>query len=328
MAGILPVRRLMFIGTQEHGDGDVGSDYMDIIYRSGEEKEIVEVILTTAHEQDICDEMYFSKMIASTETFKILGEESEKLGFLTQITNEYVSPYITLPPTWDAYLNKLTSSMRYKIKNEKRKCAKLELINISKADNERSLALFFSELVSLHNKRWQAKGLAGAFMNDQFFSFHRGILPRLLESGKLELVRITENGDTRAVLYNIFYGKKIYFYQSGIDTYETKAAFGYLLHSYCIEDAINRGLHEYDFLPKGGTDKYKDRFANASRIVADLYIARSLPVKCIRKMLDSVRSAYQPFKKYIKPAKEFSAYRSGVAVYPKSNLEIDSAKQS
>jgi CelD/BcsL family acetyltransferase involved in cellulose biosynthesis len=121
-------------------------------------------------------------------------------------------------------------------------------------------------------------------------------MPLLLENGHLELVILSENGSTRAVLYNIAYNDKIYFYQSGIDTFDGKAAYGYVLHSYCIEEAIKRGLREYDFLPKGRSDDYKLRFAKDRRLVSDLYIARSWPAKQFTKVRESARSIYHAIK--------------------------------
>jgi hypothetical protein len=301
-AGIFPVRRMMFIGSQEDGDGDVGSDYLDIICLEGGESSFVELIFTTVCDKDICDEILFSKMIASTESFNIFKKQSEKLGFLTQIANEYVSPYIALPPTWEEYINDLSSSMRYKIRDERRKCDRLGTISISRADNEHNLLFFMSELIRLHNKRWQARGMTGAFINDQFIGFHNELTRRLLKTGKLNLMLLAENGETRAVLYNIIYKNKIYFYQSGIETSEAKVAFGYVLHSHCIEDALRKGRSEYDFLPKGGSDDYKDRFANRSRILADLYIVNRYAVKNFVKVKETARSVHHLFKTLIRKA--------------------------
>jgi CelD/BcsL family acetyltransferase involved in cellulose biosynthesis len=293
---IYPVRRMMFIGTQEHGEGDVGSDYMDAIYRKGDEKSVVHAIFVAIAEHDLCDEIYLSKMDTASNTFNLFQQEARSAGFLVMITDEFVSPYIKLPDTWDDYLSTLTSSMRYKIRNERRKLQKIDHSETNKVANDEDLERGFKELSELHKKRWGAKGTEGAFSHPKFKEFHERIMPLLLKNGSLELVRFSEHGNTRAVLYNIVYNNKIYFYQSGIDTLDGRAAYGYLLHSHCIEEAIMRGLREYDFLPKGKSDDYKGRFAKDCRILSDLYMARSWPAKQFTKAKESARSIYHTVK--------------------------------
>jgi len=300
---IYPVRRMMFLGTQEHGEGDVGSDYMDIIYREGEADSVVHTIFTAIEGHDMCDEIYLSKMDSASITFDLFRQKAGKAGYLSLIADEFVSPYIELPATWDDYLATLNSSMRYKIRNEQRKLQKGGNIATDRVENAEDLEKRFKELSELHKNRWEAKGTEGAFSHPKFTAFHKNIMPSMLRDGRLELVMLSENGSTKAVLYNIAYKGKIYFYQSGIDTVEGKAAYGYVLHSHCIEEAIKRGLREYDFLPMGQSDDYKLRFAKERRLVSDLYMARSWPAKQFTKARESTRSLYHAIKP---PAKGMS----------------------
>jgi CelD/BcsL family acetyltransferase involved in cellulose biosynthesis len=298
LGGIYPMRRMMFLGTQEDGDGDVGSDYMDVLYREGEERGVINILFQAIVQQDICDEIYLSKIDTSTKTFTLFQEEAENLKFLTMIADEFVSPYIKLPATWDTYLSDLAPSMRYKIRSERRKLQKCGNVMVSKVEHGEDLPRGFEELTRLHKKRWESRGMEGAFSHEQFVQFHKRIMPLMLKKGHLELMLLSENSNSKAVLYNIVYKNKIYFYQSGIDTADRKAAFGYVLHSYCIEEAIKRGIEEYDFLPKGRYDDYKGRFAKDYRVLSDLYMARTWFVKQFVKARESARSVYH----YVRPA--------------------------
>jgi CelD/BcsL family acetyltransferase involved in cellulose biosynthesis len=296
LGGIYPVRRMMFIGTQEHGEGDVGSDYMNVIYREGNAKSVVHAVLMAITEHDLSDEIYLSKMDTASNTFDLFQQKARKAGYLSLIADEFVSPYIELPATWDDYLATLNSSMRYKIRNERRKLQKSGNMVTNRVKNGDDLERWLKELSDLHKNRWEAKGTEGAFSHPKFTAFHKNIMPSMLRDGRLELVMLSENGSTKAVLYNIAYNGKIYFYQSGIDTVEGKAAYGYVLHSHCIEEAIKRGLREYDFLPMGQSDDYKLRFAKDRRLVSDLYMARSWPAKQFTKARESARSIYHSIK--------------------------------
>lgn len=302
LGGLYPVKRMMFLSTQESGEGDVGSDYMDIIYMKGNEDEFVHLIFELIVRQNLCDEIYLSKIDNTSATFSLFQKEAGDINFLKIIANEFVSPYIELPSTWEDYLNSLSSTMRYKIRNERRKLTKFKNIIFRKAESETELNSGFDEIVRLHQQRWKSRGMRGAFSHDKFLTFHSRIIPAMKRNGHLELILVSEDDQTRGAIYNFLYRNKIYFYQSGIDTNATKAAFGYLLHSYCIEEAIKRGMDEYDFLPKGGTDDYKDRFSNKFRKLSDIYLARDWKVKYFIKAKESARSVYHQVKPYLQKA--------------------------
>lgn len=298
IGGIYPVRRMMFLGTQEDGDGDVCSDYMDVIYKDGEEEGVIRCIFNTVVEKNICDEIYLSKMDASSKTFAIFQEAAKKNRFLNIISNEFISPYIKLPAAWEDYLNSLTSSMRYKIRKELRKLQGQHAIVFKKAENQGDLKEGFEGLIRLHQKRWESRGMAGAFSNNKFTMFHNRIMPEMMKKGQLQLISLLADNKHVGVIYNIMYNNKVYFYQSGIDIHDGKSAFGYVLHSYCIEGAIKKGIDEYDFLPKGSMDDYKDRFSTEFRKVSDIYMACNRVVKHFVKAKESARSVYRHVKPY------------------------------
>ncbi len=303
LRGIFPVRRMMFLGTQEEGDVDVGSDYMDLIYKEGLEEASVDVLFNVLGESNICDEIYFSKMDTSAKTFTLIQEKALKRQFLTLIANEFLSPYIQLPATWDDYLKIVSSRMRRTIKDESRKLQNCKNVVFRKTKDPLEMATDFAELARLHGSRWALKGIEGAFSNKKFTAFHTNVMKWMLEKGNLELVTLSEDGQNRAVVYNILYKNKIYVYQIGIEIDDRKISFGYLLHFYCIEEAIKKGLTEYDFLPKGTTDSYKDHFAKESRAVSDIYIACRWAVKYFVMAEELARSVYQRVKPYLQKVK-------------------------
>jgi CelD/BcsL family acetyltransferase involved in cellulose biosynthesis len=302
LGGLYPVRRMMFLGTQEEGSGDVCSDYMDVICREGEEGPVLELLFKTIDERDMCDEICLHRIDTSAKTFPFFQRAARKLKFLAIAADEYTSPYIKLPGSWDDYLSGLTPLMRKRIRSGRRKLLQDSAVTVKKAGNDADLTEFFERLVELHHKRWDSKGMEGAFSHRQFDRFHRTVMPAMMRNGHLDLVLLSKNDEAKAVLYNIVYKNKIYFYQSGIDTTDKKASFGTLSLGYCIEEAIKKGMEEYDFLPKGGTDGYKDRFSNAWRTVADIYMARDRMVKYLVKARETARWLYHRIKPCLKGA--------------------------
>lgn len=295
--GLLPVKSLMFLGTQDSGDGDVCSDYMDLIYRNGEEIDFVKNFLDSIVQHNVCDELCFKRMDISSPSYRLLQQESIKHGFLTLLDDIFESPFVKLPATWDDYLNSLSSAMRYKIRRERRKLEKCENVTITKPTTELNVIQQFEELVTLHQKRWNSRDIIGSFANQQFSLFHRKIIPLTFKNKQLSLTILAENGVTKAAFYNVLYKNRIYFYQSGVETGRGLPAYGYLLHSYCIEESIKNGLDEYDFLPKGGNDGYKDHFANDHRKISSIYIVCRGWLKIVVKLKEWLRRIYRHLKK-------------------------------
>lgn len=302
LGGVYPVRRMMFLGSQEDEVGDVGSDYLDIICRAGEEKKAIHALFQFLVEQNLCDEIYLSRMDTASRTFPLIREQAERQKFLALIADEFESPYVKLPSTWDEYLNSLSSSMRYKIRNERKKAHKNGTSSLFRVERCEDLPMGYNALTMLHRKRWETRGTEGVFEDPRFFRFHQELMPTMLQNGHLDLTVLRDNGESKAALYNIIYNNKVYFYQSGIDTFDRKTAFGYVLHSHCIEAAIKKGMAEYDFLPKGAGDDYKDRFATGKREVADLYLACHWAVKGMTAARESARAVYRRIKPHLPSA--------------------------
>lgn len=105
-----------------------------------------------------------------------------------------------------------------------------------------------------------------------------------------------------------FYRQKIidnyiadfYFYQGGLDTsFDEGLTPGYLLHSQCIENAIQKGVSEYHFLLMGNLDAYKKQWAGSSKHMCDIYMARPGIMKMFMKTKTKARNYYHCVNKLI-----------------------------
>lgn len=296
IAGVYPIKTLMFLGTQNEGKGDVCSDYMDVLYK-GDEKAIVENIFETITSRSLCDNIFFTRIDKSSPLFPVYEEMAVKFRFRNKVTGEFISPYIPLPGSFDDYLNSLSTSMRQKLKKERRNLeAAYPGAEFRIVDSPEALDRDFNELIRLHQMRWESKNEGGVFSDRRFTEFHKRVLPIFLKQGHLQLIFLSHCEKNLAVLYNFVYNDKTYFYQSGIDIGSGDVVFGYLMHDHCIEWAIKNGLTEYDFLPDGTKGSYKERFTKTSRTVADLYMACSNVSKYHLNIMESGRSFYHAMK--------------------------------
>lgn len=71
LGSIFPVRRLLFLGTKERS---VISEYMDIIYRPGEEKSVINTIFNYIDKEDICDDICLYKINSSSKSIKFFHD--------------------------------------------------------------------------------------------------------------------------------------------------------------------------------------------------------------------------------------------------------------
>jgi CelD/BcsL family acetyltransferase involved in cellulose biosynthesis len=292
---ILSIRQGMLIGTQSNHDGDVCTPYMNIICKAGEEALVVNFILKNLANNKACHEIYLPRIDMSTSVFAAIQNKASEAGFLFDLIDKYESPYIRLPATWDAYLAGLSGSMRWKIKRQRKKLRDIDgtftEVRTSDELNER-----FAELIALHQKSWETRGVDGVFSDQQFSRFHHLVLGHMLNTASLELVLLYIENEPKAALYNIIYNGTTYCYQSGTDRSGKNIAFGYLAHAYCIEKAIMAGREAYDFLPEGLMDDYKRHFANRTRSVCNLCLRHSVLTKFFVRVRRLARVIYYKAK--------------------------------
>ncbi|MFZ3137470.1 MAG: GNAT family N-acetyltransferase [Thermodesulfovibrionales bacterium] len=288
--GLLSFKRLLFLGTRE---GDVISEFMDIICKPGEEETVVPKIIDFIVQEDLSDDLCLHKIDPSSNTISVLQRLSDDKKFLSVVQEEYESPYIALPDTIDDFFNNLGSSLRSKLRNNRRKLDKYHDVFFRKSCNVTDLDKDFEELVRLHQLRWKSRNFPGSFSGEKFFMFQKTVMPLLLNNGNLELWFLSVGNKNIGALYNIRHNNKIYFYQGGLDTsFDEGLAPGYLLHNHCIEDAIQQGLDEYHFLLMGNLDAYKKQWAKNCRKMCDIYIARPGMLKVLMAMKNKARNYY------------------------------------
>lgn len=289
------IRRLMFLGTKE---GSVISEYMDIIYRDGEEESVIREVIRYIEEEDLCDDLYLHMIDTSSKTVPILEQTASDMKFLYTVHDKKESPYINLQSNYDDFLNSLSGSMRYKIRNNQRGLKKYSNVVFRKTADISEFESDFNEFIRLHQKRWETRNMPGSFSTgNRFNDFQRRVMDDMLKNGHLELRFLSVADSNIAVLYNINYNNKIYFYQSGLDvSFDKNIAPGFLLHSHCIEEAIKAGLKEYDFLLMGNFDSYKKQWTKDCKYICDIYIAYHGIIKRGVQFTNKIESIYRAIK--------------------------------
>lgn len=288
--GIFPVKRLMFLGTQ---GGSVTSEYMDVIYKAGEEETVLRKVFGYILNENLCDDLDLHNVEASSTTNLFLSDFAREAKLLHIEHDKLKCPYITLPDHFEDFLRSCSSSLRYKIRTGQKKLMRHFDVVYRKTSRVSELKTDFEELIRLHQCRWESRDLPGSFSAEKFSAFQRRIMQEMLENDHLDLRFLSVSGKNIAVLYNIKYKNKIYYYQSGLDAgFDKNLSPGLLLHAHGIEEAIKEALTEYDFLMQGNMDAYKQRWTKEYRYVGDLYLARPGIMKILMSLQNRARAYY------------------------------------
>lgn len=158
------------------------------------------------------------------------------------------------------YLDSLSRNTRYQIKRSRKKYESLYgRLNLSFAKNTKQAFEYWQEAAGLHIERWHDSG----FQNPKFVDFHKAFMEKNFDSGLIDVAKITAGNHLLAIVYNIIYKQKVFFYLQGLQ-YETdgKLKPGLTAHSILIEHYLQQGMTSYDFM--GGYSQYKKQLSQAA----------------------------------------------------------------
>lgn len=186
-----------------------------------------------------------------------------------------ICPYITLPKTWEGYLEGLSSQNRYNIGRKERALARKFSVEFSLVKGPERLPEALGALEALHKKRMREKKMAGASLGESFWEFHGKLAREFLGKGWLMLGMLSADGRIVACQYAFCYDNRAVFYQSGIDPDLGRYSVGMITTAYMIRESIGKGLVEYDFLR--GAEEYKAHWARTHRKNTEVLIWNGAP---------------------------------------------------
>lgn len=144
------------------------------------------------------------------------------------------------------------------------------------AGNAAEAGEILDDLVALHEERWRADGLPGAFADGRVLAFHRAIGARLVEEGRAVLFRVRAGATTLGCICGYVDRNRMLFYQSGIASLaDPKLKPGLVLHVLCMQASLERGFDAYDFLV--GDSRYKRELSNSESDLSWAALARRRP---------------------------------------------------
>jgi CelD/BcsL family acetyltransferase involved in cellulose biosynthesis len=238
----LPIRRVSFLGAPL-------SDYQDLLalpeHRAACRDAFLKHLERHADRWDLID-------LTDVPAEGALAGAPLRPGW--KMAHHRICPFVPLPDRWETYRATLGKNLRANLGRKRRKLehelsAQLEIVG------ESEVAPTLEALFELHDRRWQQRGLRGAFADAAVRRVHRRAARLFQQRGWLRLHRLTTGGTTRAVYYCFQRAGRIYYYLSGFDLALERHSIGSVLLGQVIASGIGEGAHELDFLR--GDESYK-----------------------------------------------------------------------
>ena len=155
---------------------------------------------------------------------------------------------------------------------------------------------FFDRCGALHQARWTARGLPGAFAYPFYTTFHRRLIRNALPLGKVELIEVAVADEPIGYLYNFVDRGRVYYYFSGFRfEADNRLKPGLVCHALCIERHRANGMDAYDFM--GGEQRYKLELGQPGPDIVSLAVQRpnwmlaaERPLRKLKQAIGDVRS--------------------------------------
>jgi len=260
VGGPWPARVLKFLGTKL-----VSSDYLDILAAPGLEREVAGAMLHALREDHgVWDLAELSDLLEDSVGLRILGEEARATRCAVGVSTGEWCPYLPLAATREEYFDSLGRSKRSRLKRAHKAVEGIGC-TYTLADGPETLGPALEALFVLHAKRWAARGLSGNLHDAAVRAFHHRLAGTLGSSGSMRIYTLEREGKAAACDYVLQRGKTVYFYQTAYDPDPAWEEYkpGYTLLAHTIEDSVNRGAREFDFLR--GREEYKERWTSSVR---------------------------------------------------------------
>jgi CelD/BcsL family acetyltransferase involved in cellulose biosynthesis len=232
------------------GNTDV-CDYQDFITAPGMERDFFNALLDDLKASGI-RQLDLKHVRPDSAVLTQLVPAGESRNHKVVSEKEAVSFEMALPPTFEAYLETLTTKQRHEVRRKMRRLTEegnIEYRFIQKGTELTSaVETFFKMFVESRQDK-------AAFLTGQMREYFRRLIDATADLGILRLGVLELDKKPVAEIMCFDYNDCIYLYNSGYDPQYVGLSAGLLSKVYAIKDSIEKGKKRFDFLK--GAEVYK-----------------------------------------------------------------------
>lgn len=190
-------------------------------------------------------------------------------------------------------LGNLSHDTRYSIKRSLKAFG--NDITVEWAENSHQALDILDELIAFYRKRWEGRGITIMFDSPYFAAFQRDVVQNLFETGKIVMFRVKSRSyGTLGCLYMISDNGVAYGYQAGFNDFENvdfgtinkkRLRTGFIVHTLCMEEALRRGIKEYNF--SYGEYSYKKELTNTQSTLTTISVKNGVKPKIREQIMET-----------------------------------------
>jgi len=249
--------------------GEQVADYLDALVAPGRDEAFWREFLERGLPALGGGPLRLPGLVEGTPALSLLPSICRETGLSCAVEEMDKAPFVSLPGSFEEYLARLGTKERHELRRKMRRAAELLpglAFRVTRTPDE--LANDLPSFVGLLRKSHPAKE---SFMDASMATFFREVAEGFLASGRLRLGFLSTQGVDVASVFQFRTDGALLLYNSGYDPKLRAANPGLVLIARSIEQAIEEGCTEYDFLR--GTERYKYDLGGVDRVVYRLTVS-------------------------------------------------------
>ncbi len=250
------------------GDTDL-FDYHDFLVREGCDDEFYSALWQHIEAMD-WRTMELKSLRESSQTLQRFPDLAESNGWTHCVTDEDVSPYTHLQPTWDEYVAGLRKKDRHELRRKLRRLNNGNQATQYSFEDSDEIADAMPEFFRLMRASRPDKD---DFLTSDREQFFKDLAQELASRNQFKLFFLELNDIRVASCICFDYNGSYLLYNSGYDPEYSALSVGLLNKALCIQDAIETGKKSFDFLR--GSERYKYNLGGTNQTIHELVIQRA-----------------------------------------------------
>jgi len=249
--------------------GEQVADYLDALVAPGRDEAFWREFLERGLPALGGGPLRLPGLVEGTPALSLLPSICRETGLSCAVEEMDKAPFVSLPGSFEEYLERLGAKERHELRRKMRRAAELLpglAFRVTRTPDE--LVNDLPSFVGLLRKSHPAKE---SFMDASMATFFREVAEGFLASGRLRLGFLSTQGVDVASVFQFRTDGALLLYNSGYDPKLRAANPGLVLIARSIGQAIEEGCTEYDFLR--GTERYKYDLGGVDRVVYRLTVS-------------------------------------------------------
>ena len=249
------------------GDTDL-FDYHDFLVRDGCQDDFYATLWQHIEAMD-WKTMELKSLRESSETLSRFPQLAEANGWTATVTEEDVSPYTHLQPSWDEYVSGLRKKDRHELRRKLRRLNNGNEATQYAFNAPDDIADAMPDFFKLMRASRPDKD---DFLTSDRERFFTDLAQELASRDQFKLFFLELNHVRVASCICFDYNGSYLLYNSGYDPEYSALSVGLLNKALCIQDAIETGKKSFDFLR--GNERYKYNLGGTNQTIHELVITR------------------------------------------------------